>query len=85
MFEAGARIFFGGMFGATLVLFQKAKLLLTIAEGNFYAIGSFALVAGFSERLIPELISSLETHLSINKTEQRKGLSGQSSSVKDDA
>lgn len=58
-----SRVAFGAFFGAVFLLFQRAGLVLTILKDE-YAIAAAALVAGFSERLIPELLSTLESKLS---------------------
>ncbi len=57
-----SRVVFGAIFGVVFLLFQRAGLLLTILK-NGYAIEAAALVAGFSERLIPELLATFESKL----------------------
>lgn len=59
----GSRIFFGAVFGAALLLLQKAGLVLHLLDSNAYALYAASLVAGFSERLIPELIGQFEKQL----------------------
>lgn len=59
----GSRIFFGAVFGAALLLLQKAGLVLNLLDSNPYALYAASLVAGFSERLIPELIGQFEKQL----------------------
>ena len=58
-----ARVLFGSLFGFTLVILEKSGLVLAGIGGNVYALAAAALVAGFSERLIPDLIGSLESTL----------------------
>jgi hypothetical protein len=55
------RAILGGVFGALFLLFQRAGLLLSVINGRPAAIYSLALIAGFSERFIPELLHRLES------------------------
>ncbi len=64
----GSRIFFGAVFGAALLLLQKAGLVLHLLDANAYALYAASLVAGFSERLIPELIGQIEKQLRPDET-----------------
>jgi hypothetical protein len=57
-----SRVVFGAFFGAAFLLLQRAGLVLTILNDE-YALAAAALVAGFSERLIPELLASFESKL----------------------
>lgn len=57
-----SRVVFGAFFGCIFLLFQKAGVLLTVIRGD-YAIGAAALVAGFSERMIPELLAAFESEI----------------------
>jgi len=54
------RIVLGCAFGAIFLLLQRAGLLMKIADANAYLLHAAAFVAGFSERLIPELLEQLE-------------------------
>lgn len=55
-----SRIVFGGVFGAVLLLFQEAGLLLAIVATNIKLSAAAAFVAGFSERLLPDLLARFE-------------------------
>jgi hypothetical protein len=56
-----SRIFVGAVFGAVFLLFQNAGLLLSAANGNPSLLYSAAFVAGFSERMIPEILERFES------------------------
>jgi hypothetical protein len=56
-----ARVLFGGLFGLALVILQKSGIVLAGIEGNIYALAAAALVAGFSERAIPDLFGKVES------------------------
>jgi hypothetical protein len=74
-----SRVLFGGLFGAVLVLLQKAGLVLAGIESNPFALAAAAMVAGFSERLIPELVGSVEAKFTQTKeggTSERDGGDG---------
>lgn len=58
-----SRVVFGALFGVVFLMFQKSGLILAAIESNSFAISTAALVAGFSERLIPELIGTVESKL----------------------
>lgn len=58
--EALIRIGLGISFGFLLVLLQKAQVLISIANGNVYFMVLGAIVAGFSERMVPSLLSEME-------------------------
>jgi hypothetical protein len=59
-----SRAILGAQFGALLVLFQKAGLLLSVAADHPYLLFAAAFVAGFSERLIPDVLERLEKSVS---------------------
>jgi hypothetical protein len=59
-----SRAILGALFGSLLVLFQKAGLLLAVAADHVYLLYAAAFVAGFSERLIPDVLERLEKSVS---------------------
>lgn len=61
MIGGASRIVFGGLFAATLLLFQKADVVLAFAKDQVELSAVASLLAGFSERLIPELLEKFET------------------------
>lgn len=61
--RALSRILLGAIFGALLVIFHKAGLVLSILGVNSFVIYSLAFISGVSERMVPELISDLQDHL----------------------
>lgn len=68
--QAIARSLLGFIFGIVAVLVIKANLLVGFADANIFLISSVALVAGFSERLVPEVLASIESRtLRIKKEE----------------
>ena len=54
------RMILGGGFGAVLLLLLKAGLLLTIAAKNPAATALCSILAGFSERFVPDLLVAIE-------------------------
>jgi len=63
---AVARVFLGAIFGAVLFLLQRGGIVLSVTADNRYTLAAFALAAGFSERLVPDLIGALEAKVSKN-------------------
>jgi len=63
------RILLGSFFGIVFYLFVKAGLLMQIAASNEYALIGLSFVAGFSERMVPELIASIEKRTNNYKKE----------------
>jgi hypothetical protein len=59
-----SRIVFGAIFGELLLLMQKAGLVLALADTQPFLLALACFVAGFSERLIPELLEQFESRLS---------------------
>jgi len=59
--QACIRVTLGIIFGLLLVLASKANLIMGTIKDDLPALCVFALVAGFSERMIPDLIERLET------------------------
>lgn len=58
--QAISRISLGALFGAIFVIACKYQILLGAFAENIGALYLFAMVAGFSERMIPELFERLE-------------------------
>jgi uncharacterized protein YegP (UPF0339 family) len=56
-----ARIVLGFIFGGILVIASKANFVLGVIRHNPYPLLILCIVAGFSERLIPELLSKFES------------------------
>jgi hypothetical protein len=65
--EGVVRVVLGVAFGVLFLILQKGELLMTIASSNAYATACLAAVAGFSERLVPSLIESLEGQVGLRK------------------
>jgi len=63
-----SRIIFGCMFGAVFLLFQKAEVLLNVADSHPFLLAAAAFVAGFSERAIPEVLAKFEPQIALSKT-----------------
>jgi hypothetical protein len=59
--QACIRVTLGLIFGLLFVLASKANLVMGTVKDDLAAACVFALVAGFSERMIPDLIERLET------------------------
>ncbi|MEP6743260.1 MAG: hypothetical protein ABJB61_12230, partial [bacterium] len=55
------RIVLGFIFGCIFVLASKANFVLGVVRNNPYSLLVLCIVAGFSERLIPELLSKFES------------------------
>jgi hypothetical protein len=53
----------GAGFGAILLLLQRAGFVLSYALGNWHITAVCTLVAGFSERLVPDLLARLEDQI----------------------
>lgn len=52
----------GVLSGATVYFASKAQIAFSFAHDNIYMLTIFAMVAGFSERMIPELFKSVENN-----------------------
>jgi hypothetical protein len=55
------RIVLGFIYGGNLVIASKANFVLGVIRHNPYPLLILCIVAGFSERLIPELLSKFES------------------------
>jgi hypothetical protein len=60
-FQGVTRILIGTTFGIVAVAAMNAGLLLSSATQSLWTTGIATFVAGFSERLIPELITRIES------------------------
>ncbi|HEY0429005.1 MAG TPA: hypothetical protein VGC76_14585 [Pyrinomonadaceae bacterium] len=59
-FQGIARIFLGFIFGCIFVIASKANFILGVVGNTVYPLFILSIVAGFSERFIPELLSRFE-------------------------
>jgi hypothetical protein len=66
--EGAVRVLLGSAFGVLFLMLQKGGLLMTIAAANIYTTSCVATVAGFSERLIPTLMQTLEGSINMIST-----------------
>lgn len=64
--QALSRVSLAALFGMILVLAVKSDLMLGAFKGDHISLMIFALVAGFSERMIPDLFKRLENKDSEN-------------------
>ncbi len=67
-----SRIVFGSSFGAVFLLLQKAGIILSAANDKPWFLAAVALVAGFSERAIPEVLAQFETQIALRKNKSKK-------------
>jgi hypothetical protein len=65
-----SRILFGFVFGAVFLLFHKGGILLSVATGQPFLLWAAALVAGFSERAIPEVLAQVEHQIATSKNSE---------------
>jgi hypothetical protein len=56
-----SRSLLGSIFGMLFLLFQKAGLVLSFAGTNTFILYAVAVAAGFSERLVPQLLERFES------------------------
>jgi hypothetical protein len=66
-----SRIVFGCWFGAVFLLFHKAGLVLSVANEHPWLLAAAALVSGFSERIIPEVLAQFERQIYVSKNKNR--------------
>ena len=59
-FQGATRIILGAVFGVFIVIVLKAGLVLTILHDTSWGLACAAFVAGASERLVPEMVRSIE-------------------------
>jgi hypothetical protein len=58
--QASIRVLLGLIFGLIFIFASKANFVMGSINNDFFGLCVFALVAGFSERMIPDLIGRLE-------------------------
>jgi hypothetical protein len=58
--EGFMRTFFGAICGGFVVVLIKANIFMGLAGQNVYACYTISIVAGFSERLVPNILASIE-------------------------
>jgi len=71
--SAVTRAFFGALFGALFMLLHKGGVLLAFAADRLPLLYAAAFVAGFSERLMPEVLERFERTVS-DSTKAEKGM-----------
>jgi len=59
--QGAARIAVGVLFGVFFALANKANLVLGTFAENLNAVAAFSILAGISERFVPEIIRKLES------------------------
>src|SRR5262249_22023257 len=59
--QGAARVLVGALFGVFFALANKANLVLGTFANNLYAIAAFGVLAGISERFVPEIIRKMES------------------------
>jgi len=67
-----SRIILGCVFGFVFLLFQKAGVVLSVANGLPFLLAAAAFVSGFSERAIPEVLEQFERQITARKTSQSR-------------
>jgi hypothetical protein len=72
MLQGATRIMVGSLFSVAALAAIKANLLLPAAAGTRWSLGLVTFVAGFSERLIPDLVSRLELQVAAKETEKKQ-------------
>ncbi|PYS29310.1 MAG: hypothetical protein DMF75_17500 [Acidobacteria bacterium] len=58
--EGSLRTLLGSLFGGFTVILIKANIILGLASQNSFASFTISIVAGFSERLVPNILKNLE-------------------------
>ncbi|MFZ0748323.1 MAG: hypothetical protein WAM70_03110, partial [Pyrinomonadaceae bacterium] len=56
------RISLGMIFGAVLVVAAKADISMSMVKSNMWSLFIFTIVAGFSERFVPDVLGSISKH-----------------------
>jgi hypothetical protein len=62
VFQGLIRVLLGVIFGALLVIAAQANITLGIINNNNWSLFIFSVVAGFSERLIPDILERIATN-----------------------
>lgn len=62
VFQGLIRVLLGIIFGALLVVAARANITLGIINDNNWSLFIFSVVAGFSERLIPDILERIATN-----------------------
>jgi hypothetical protein len=57
VFQGLVRVFLGMIFGGLLVVASKANITMGILKDNVWSLFIFSIVAGFSERFIPDVLA----------------------------
>jgi hypothetical protein len=61
VFQGLVRVGLGGVFGVLLIVASRANLTLGILGNNVWSLFIFSVVAGFSERFIPDILDRIAT------------------------
>jgi hypothetical protein len=61
VFQGLVRVLLGVIFGALLVVASQANITLGIISNNIWSLFIFSVVAGFSERLVPDILERIAT------------------------
>lgn len=61
VFQGTVRVGLGGIFGALLIVAAKANLTLGILNDNAWSLFIFSVVAGLSERFVPDILDRIAT------------------------
>ena len=80
VFQGILRMFLGLLFGALAVIAVDAQILLGLLKGNISSLALLCVAAGFSERLIPDLLEQISEQSS-KKT--KEGLASKAPGEKD--
>ena len=60
--RALTRTLFGAVAGFVLAALHQGGLVLSAIENNIYSIFGFSIIAGFSERFLPNLMTKAKNH-----------------------
>ncbi len=60
-FQGIVRVFLGVVFGSLLIVAAKANIALGLLNDNIWSLFIFSVVAGFSERFIPDILDRIAT------------------------
>lgn len=79
VFQGIVRVGLGGVFGALLIVASKANLTLGILDNNIWSLFIFSVVAGLSERFVPDILDRIATE-NATQSNSEKGKEGAKSS-----